>query len=433
MALTTFLSEGLAIRRSACGENTARVYALVNNASGSYNTANGVQALEQNANGSYNTAIGVLALYSDTSSDNTAIGEGALYFNTSGSNNIALGYGAGESITTGSFNIDIGNTGSSSDTNIIRIGSGQSQTFIAGVINGNGGGLTNLNASQLASVGNNNGGSQNFFVGPSGNSTTSGSQNTADGTSALAANTSGTQNTANGFQALQSNSTGSQNTAVGMNALVGNTTGIFNTASGVGAMQSNTNGSQNVASGYQALFSNTRGSNNIALGYQAGFNNSATASFNIDIGNTGSSTDTNIVRIGTSQTATYLAGTVYGNNVQLTSDRNAKENFKSVDDQAVLAKVASLPLTEWNYKTDSKGVQHIGPMAQDFQAAFQLSTDDKHISVVDEGGVALAAIQGLNQKLQEKDAEIQQLQQSVTELKTMVSQLAEARRDNCKQ
>jgi hypothetical protein len=129
-------------------------------------------------------------------------------------------------------------------------------------------------------------------------------------------------------------------------------------------------------------------------------------------------------------------GTVTANGVLLTSDRNAKENFASVDSQAVLAKVASLPVTEWNYKTDSKGVQHIGPMAQDFQAAFGLDgTDDKHISVVDEGGVALAAIQGLNQKLQEelnrqdaKNAKLKQqndsLAQRLNELEAAVKQLA---------
>jgi len=54
-------------------------------------------------------------------------------------------------------------------------------------------------------------------------------------------------------------------------------------------------------------------------------------------------------------------------------------------------------------------VQHIGPMAQDVQAGFQLSADDKHVSVVDEGSVALAAIQGLNQKPDEKDQRIQDL------------------------
>jgi hypothetical protein len=63
-------------------------------------------------------------------------------------------------------------------------------------------------------------------------------------------------------------------------------------------------------------------------------------------------------------------------------------------------------------------------MAQDLQAAFQLSADDRHISVVDEGGVALAAIQGLNQKLDEKDAEIKNLEKKLDALQAMVKQLA---------
>ena len=49
----------------------------------------------------------------------------------------------------------------------------------------------------------------------------------------------------------------------------------------------------------------------------------------------------------------------------------------------------------------------MGPMSQDFHAAFHLNgEDDKHITTVDEGGVALAAIQGLNQKLEQNDAQI---------------------------
>jgi cell division protein FtsL len=44
---------------------------------------------------------------------------------------------------------------------------------------------------------------------------------------------------------------------------------------------------------------------------------------------------------------------------------------------------------------------------------------------VDESGVALAAIQALNQKLNEKDAEIQDLKQSIADLKKMVQSLAE--------
>ena len=94
--------------------------------------------------------------------------------------------------------------------------------------------------------------------------------------------------------------------------------------------------------------------NNIALGYGAGNNFNGGESGNINIGNGGNTGENNIIRIGTSQTATYLAGTVYANGVALTSDRNAKENFTAFNAQDVLAKVAALPVTEWNYKTDSK-------------------------------------------------------------------------------
>jgi hypothetical protein len=101
-------------------------------------------------------------------------------------------------------------------------------------------------------------------------------------------------------------------------------------------------------------------------------------------------------------------GTIIANGMALTSDRNAKEHFQPLDPQSVLAKVAALPVTEWNYKTDGQGVQHIGPVAQDFHSAFGLDgKDDKHISVVDEGGVALAAIQGLNKKLEDRSQKLE--------------------------
>jgi hypothetical protein len=97
------------------------------------------------------------------------------------------------------------------------------------------------------------------------------------------------------------------------------------------------------------------------------------------------------------------------------SDRNQKENIRPVDPRDVLEKVAALPIAEWNFKTDTEA-RHVGPMAQDFRAAFGLGTDDKHIATVDADGVALAAIQGLNQRLNEKDAEIQELKRVVAEL-----------------
>jgi hypothetical protein len=119
------------------------------------------------------------------------------------------------------------------------------------------------------------------------------------------------------------------------------------------------------------------------------------------------------------------------------SDRNAKENFQPVSAREMLDRVSAMPISRWNYKAD-KGSEHIGPMAQDFWAAFKVGMDDKHIATVDEDGVALAAIQGLNQKLGEtqqsvkdKDVEIQTLMQQndslaarLSELEATVKQLA---------
>ncbi len=109
--------------------------------------------------------------------------------------------------------------------------------------------------------------------------------------------------------------------------------------------------------------------------------------------------------------------------VNITSDRQAKEEFTPVNGREILAKVAALPISQWQYKTQSD-VRHIGPMAQDFHAAFSVGRDDKHITSVDADGVALAAIQGLNEKVDEKDARIRELEKSVADLKALVERLA---------
>ena len=91
-----------------------------------------------------------------------------------------------------------------------------------------------------------------------------------------------------------------------------------------------------------------------------------------------------------------------------------------MDTADVLARVVSLPVQSWNYKAHP-GAKHIGPMAQDFHAAFGLNGEnDTHIATVDEAGVALAAIQGLNQKLEQKEAAIAELKQRVETLERLL-------------
>jgi hypothetical protein len=138
------------------------------------------------------------------------------------------------------------------------------------------------------------------------------------------------------------------------------------------------------------------------------------------------------VGIGTANPSSLLtvAGQISCQSITVTSDRNAKEDFASVDPRSVLEKVSTLPVTQWRYKQDTNGVNHIGPMAQDFQAAFGLNgADSTHISVVDEGGVALAAIQGLNQKLEAENAALKRqndaLAKQLNDLARAVRSLAE--------
>ena len=105
------------------------------------------------------------------------------------------------------------------------------------------------------------------------------------------------------------------------------------------------------------------------------------------------------------------------------SDRNAKEAFEPVNAQVVLDKVAALPLSTWKYKSQDASIRHIGPMAQDFKAAFGVGETDTGITTVDADGVALAAIQGLNQKVEEQSAQMKAKDAEIQDLKARLEKL----------
>ena len=335
--------------------------------SGFGNSANGFGALNDNTSGSFNTANGYAALSSNLSgNENTAVGAEALEVlgNVSfagGSSNIALGYQAGH------------NFGENESDNI-DIGN-QGVFGESGVIRiGTPGTQTDtyLAGTLDGATGNNN---NQFLVNAPGGVGINWTSNPDSPESAslfvLGNNTNGWQNS---VAWIQNNNT-STNIAPALRVINSSATGT------------NIDGALSVSANGPGLI--------------AEFGNAF--SFVVQITNN---------------------GTIYATAFSTTSDRNAKQDFAPVNSRDVLAKVAAMPITQWSFKTDT-GTRHMGPMAQDFYQAFALGSDDHHIATVDEDGVALAAIQGLNQKLEEQSAENAALKQELNELKAEVKLLAQ--------
>jgi hypothetical protein len=123
---------------------------------------------------------------------------------------------------------------------------------------------------------------------------------------------------------------------------------------------------------------------------------------------------------GTQRLLANSSGVTVNGTFNNSSDRNLKQDFAAISPAQMLEKVGQLPITEWSYKEDPT-TRHVGPVAQDFYSVFNIGTDDKHIAPIDEGGVALAAIQGLNQKLEQKETEITELKARLEKLEQLVN------------
>lgn len=112
--------------------------------------------------------------------------------------------------------------------------------------------------------------------------------------------------------------------------------------------------------------------------------------------------------------AGFFDGKVGAYSYETLSDKNAKTNFQPIDSKDLLERISHLAVTSWDFKKYPTK-RHIGPMAQDFHAAFGLDgEDDTHISLGDLAGVSLAAIQELNSQMKQKDAQIAELKTQLT-------------------
>jgi hypothetical protein len=142
-----------------------------------------------------------------------------------------------------------------------------------------------------------------------------------------------------------------------------------------------------------------------------------------NIGLLGGSTSTNPLTVGTNTTNGNGAFLSPGGVWTHGSSRTFKEDFVPIDAGSILAKVIALPVKTWFYKNDHQEGRHMGPVAEDFAALFGLGNDDKHIGGVDESGVAFAAIQGLNQKVEAEDAENAALRSKLDDVLARLSKL----------
>jgi hypothetical protein len=109
------------------------------------------------------------------------------------------------------------------------------------------------------------------------------------------------------------------------------------------------------------------------------------------------------------------------------SDREQKKNVTPVDPATVLQAVRELPISTWSYRQEPDRIRHMGPMAQDFKAAFGLGDGDRHYHPVDAHGVALAAIQALEKMAAEQHRRIDALEAKNRKLERKLRQFERAR------
>ncbi|MFL7792399.1 MAG: tail fiber domain-containing protein, partial [Anaerolineae bacterium] len=371
---------------------------------GSGNSASGFRAIISGGSGNsasgFGSAIGGGAI-NHASGDWTTVGGG--YSNTSGDDYTTIG-GGYDNTASGDYATISGGQGNTTSGFWATVGGGEANV-VSGTLATIGGGEANTASGTDATV---SGGVANTASGM--DATVSGGYaNTASGTDATVGG--GYANTASGEYATGGG--GKENTASGYYTTIGG--GESNTASGDWATIAG--GQGNTASGDYSFVAGRR-ANAIADGCFV-WGDSTDATFNCSNPNrfmVRASGGVYLYTNSTVSTGAYLAPN--SGSWSSLSDRNAKENFQSVDPEYVLEQVVQMPVSTWNYIGEAEGIRHLGPMAQDFYAAFGLGDSERYINTLDADGVALAAIQGLYAKNQALAAENTALQTRVDDLET---------------
>jgi hypothetical protein len=120
-----------------------------------------------------------------------------------------------------------------------------------------------------------------------------------------------------------------------------------------------------------------------------------------------------------------------GSSWSTVSDRARKHDFADIDGEGLLARIRGIPVMSWRYIAEEDAtVRHIGPMAQDWDAALpELGGTGLTINMSDLDGVNLAAIQALEARSAAQAAQIAAQRQVIADLLARVERL-ESRQDN---
>ncbi len=393
-----------------------------------------------------NVYIGSAAGRNSTSSvGNVFVGSDAGRSNSTGSNNVSIGQYAGSNATTGIENVLVGISAGSGITtgkkNVLIGAYTYADTEFGGidslnVILGHRAGSYNDGSGTVligAFAGHYNNKNGNVYVGNNaGFNATEGFDNVLIGDNAGYAQHDGYANTCIGARAGY-NEGGIAGTASRYNVYIGTdagykSKGAYNTYIGSKCGDTYVDNEQCVLMGYGTDVSSSTITNAIAIGYFT----SVSQSNSIRLGNSsiskigiGKNTSAGSIMEFQATTAKLTTGGVWTD----ASDRKLKQNITELDKMEVLQKINDLSVTQWNYKADDPYIYHVGPMAQDFYAAFGLG-DDTTIAAMDKAGIALIGIQALTDQLEAakalnttREEMVNALQQENADLKTRLEKL----------
>ena len=359
-------------------------------------------------------------------SDFGSIGGGGANGIKTGSLGAHIGGGYLNLVTNGTYATISGGYANAASTNSATVGGGF-YNVASGFESTVGGGQANIASGSVSFVG---GGVTNIASGFE-SAVVGGELN--DATGAVSFVGGGYFNAASAYGAVVGG--GYANGAVGTNSIVAGgesnlasnsvstvSGGYFNGAIGQGAT---------VPGGWANLAS---GSNSFAAGFVANAghsgafvwsDSSSTTQFGSTVANQFNVRAAGGVRIFLNSAGTASATISSGSSAwNVVSDRNAKKDFAPVDGREVLRKLDGVPVQSWRYKWDEAGsTPHLGPIAQEFKAAFFPGRDDTRISTLEFDGVELAAIQGLHALVKEKDVRITALEQRLADIEAKLGKL----------